>query len=321
MIAAFARTAILALALVATPALAGPVEDRAALVRLQQEDARLQSIGWRLATGNAPFCTPRPSIGLLLQDMANFTDPSPMRAAAGISGDVAVQAVAAGSPAEIAGLAANDEILAIEGRAMADLPPAKAGDWRRLASLHDLIGTALDRNGEVRIAFRRGGAHRRDLTIRGVPACPSRFELIEDSGRAVADGKRVLIGRKFAGLAYAEDEIAAAITHELAHNLLGHRAWLGEAGRKRSNIRLTEREADRLMPWLLANAGYSPDAAVRFFERWGPGNGGGIFRARTHDGWDERAAFIRGELATIATLRASGTAADWRTHFRREIEP
>ncbi|MFA9201437.1 MAG: hypothetical protein ACEQR8_09695, partial [Cypionkella sp.] len=125
--------------------------------------------------------------------------------------------------------------------------------------------------------------------------------------------------RKFAGFEYPEDELAAALAHEFAHNLLAHRAWLKGAGRKAKNIRLTEREADRLMPWLLANAGYDPAAAVRFFRKWGPGNDGWIFRAPTHDGWDERAEAVEGELPLIARVRASGGAADWRAHFRREV--
>ena len=35
---------------------------------------------------------------------------------------------------------------------------------------------------------------------------------------------------------------------------------------------------DRLMPWLLHNAGYDPAAAVRFMRTWGPKHGGWIFR-------------------------------------------
>lgn len=319
MIARFARVALAALTLAASPVLAGPEEDRAGLARLQAEDLRLQAIGWRLATGNAPFCGARPAIGLLLQDMANYSQPARMRAAAGIAEDIAVQAVVAGSPAAIAGLSANDEILAIDGRSMADLPPVKPGDWARLTALHDAIEAALARNGSVSLVWRAADGERRAATVPGVPACSSRFELLDSGGRAVADGKRVLIGRKFAGFSYAEDEVAAAVAHEFAHNLLGHRAWLRENGRTRKNIRVTEREADRLMPWILANAGYPPDAAVRFFERWGPGNDGWIFRARTHDGWDERAAFARAELASIDALVARDGAADWRTHFRREV--
>lgn len=307
-----------ALVLVGVPAHAGSASDRAALARLQAEDARLQTIGWKLAAGNAPFCAARPAIGLLLQDMANYAQPARMRAAAGIAGDIAVQAVVPGSPAARAGLVANAEIVAIDGRAMAALPPARAGDWRRLTGLHELIDAALVREGTVNIAWRDGAAVR-EATIAGAPACPTRFELLDRGGRAVADGTRVAIGRKFAGFAYAEDELAAALAHEFAHNLLAHRAWLKGAGRKAANIRLTEREADRLMPWLLANSGYDPQAAVRFFRKWGPGNGGWIFRAPTHDGWDERAELVARELPEIARLRTSEGGADWRTHFRRGL--
>jgi len=307
-----------ALALTAVPVRADAASDRAALAQLQAEDLRLQSIGWKLATANARSCDAKPAIGLLLQDMLNYAQPARMRAAAGIAGSVAVEAAVTGAPAALAGLSANAEIVSIDGTAMSGLPPAKAGDWRRLTGLHDLIDTALVREGAVRIAWRERDAVR-EATIRGVPACPTRFELLDSGGRAAADGKRVVIGRKFAGFDFPEDELAAALAHEFAHNLLAHRAWLKRAGRKAKNIRVTEREADRLMPWLLANAGYDPQAAVRFFKKWGPGNDGWIFRAPTHDGWDERAEFAAGELPQIAQLMASEGAADWRTHFRREV--
>lgn len=306
-----------ALVVAAAPASASLASDRAALAQLQTEDLRLQTVGWKLATANAPYCEAEPAIGLLLQDMANYAQPNRMRAAAGTAGDIAVEVAVPGSPAALAGLTPNDEIGGLAGRAMAALPPAKAGDWRRLTGLHDAIDAALARTGELEIEW-RDGARVRTATIRGVPACRTRFELLDSGGRAAADGTRVVIGRKFAGFRYPEDELAAALAHEFAHNLLAHRAWLKSAGRNTKNIRLTEREADRLMPWLLANAGYPPDAAVRFFKKWGPGNDGWIFRAPTHDGWDERADFVAGELPQISQLMASEGAADWRRHFRRD---
>ena len=321
MIRAVAAWTTVAAAFVANPASAGVAEDRAGLISLQAEDLRLQSLGWRLATANAPFCAnAAPAIGLLLQDMANYAEPARMRAAAGIRGDVAVEAAVPGAPAALAGLSANDEIVSIDGQAMAALPPAKANDWKRLASLHDAIDAALSREGSVRIAWRESDGSAHEANIKGVPACATRFELLDGGGRAVADGKRVIFGRKFAGFGLSEDEIAAAISHEFAHNLLAHRAWL-HGRRSMKNIRLTEREADRLMPWLLSNAGYDPAAAVRFFKKWGPGNDGWIFRAPTHDGWDERAEFVAGELPKIAALKAAGAPADWRTHFEREVTP
>ena len=319
MIRAGLTLAAYAAALVAHPANAGVAEDRAGLVSLQTEDLRLQSLGWRLATANAPFCAnAAPAIGLLLQDMANYAAPARMRAAAGIAGDVAVEAAVPSAPAALMGLSANDEIVAIDGQAMTALPPAKANDWRRLTGLHDAIDAALARDGSVRIAWREADGSAHEADIKGVPACPTRFELLDGGGRAVADGKRVVFGRKFAGFGLTEDEIAAAISHEFAHNLLAHRGWL-HGQRSAKNIRLTEREADRLMPWLLANAGYDPAAAVRFFHKWGPGNDGWIFRAPTHDGWDERADYAAAELPKIAALKAAGQPADWRTHFTREV--
>lgn len=320
------RPVALALAVtLAIGAAALHAQDRAqpgALHQLQHEDQRLQSIGWRLATGNALFCPDAaPAIGLLLQDMANYASPERIRAAVGIDGDVAVQAVAAGSPAEAAGLTANDAILAIDSVPMAALPPAKAGDWRRLTGLHDRIDASLAADGVVALDLRRGAGEVRSARVEGVPACPGRFELLDRGGKASADGARVLIGREFAGVTYGDDEFAAALAHEYAHNLLGHRAWLSAQGRKRKNVRLTEREADRLMPWLLANAGYDPQAAVRFFARWGPRHDGGLFRARDHDGWDERAQFAAAQATQVAALMVSEGAADWPRHFRREVEP
>ena len=312
---------LLTFALGAAPAQADLADDRAGLLTLQAEDLRMQSIGWRLATGNARFCAPKPAIGLLLQDVANYLEPKRMRAAAGIAGDIAAQAVVPGSPASLAGLAPNDEIVAIDGRAMAALPAVKAGDWRRLTGLHDAIDAALARDGAVKIAWRDKAGGMREAAVPGVPACPTRFELGSSGGRAVADGTRVIIGRKFAGVGYAEDEFAAALSHEFAHNLLAHKLWLRGKGRSVKNIRVTEGEADRLMPWLLANAGYAPDAAVRFFRRWGPTGDGWIFRARTHDGWDERVDAAQGELAQVSALMTREGAADWRAHFRRDTAP
>lgn len=308
---------VLALLLaVAQPALAGSREEAAAvaLAALQQSDARLLAVGWRLATGNAVYCSDaRPAVGLLLQDMAGYAEPEAMRKAAGIAGPIAVQAVAPGSPAEAAGLRANDEIAAIDGTVLAALP-AEDEDWRRLTRLHDTLDSSLAADGRVGLTVPDRG----EVTLEGVPACASRFEIIGGDG-AAAEGRRVVIGRKFVGLSYPEDEFAAAVAHEFAHNLMRHRVWLDRHGRKWKNVRATERETDRMMPWLLANAGYEPAAALRFMRRWGPDHGGGLFRKRTHEGWDERAETIEAEIALVEAVRAPDGSADWSRHFVREV--
>lgn len=293
-----------------------PQATAAAHAHFQAHDRLLQDIGWRLAAGNAPFCAARRAVGLQLQDMASYGDPARVRQALGIDGDFAVQTVASGSPAARAGLVPNAEVVAIEDQLLASAKAAERLDWQRIAGIHSAIDAVLAAKGSLVLTMKDGAR----ITLAGVAACPTRFELADGGTRALADGTRVQIGREFPGFTYPQDELAAAIAHELAHNLLGHRAWLDSNGRNMASVRVTEREADRLMPWLLANAGYDPQAALRFMQRWGPRHSGGIFRKRTHDGWDERAELITAEIAVVRPLLEQGGSADWRQHFRREVE-
>lgn len=303
--------------LLAAPLQAAPRADPA-LIELQARDAQLFAIGWRLATANAPFCAAAaPMLGVSLLDAGAFGDPEAVRSQLGLSDDIALGAVAAGSPAAAAGLAANDTLLAFGGRTIADGFPAGKPAWKRLVDLTAALDAAAAR-GPVSLTVASGNAPPRIVTVTPVPACPSRFEVLDSGGKAMAEGTRVIFGRSFPGFAYPEPEFAAAVAHEFAHNLLGHRKLLDASGRSLGNVRLTEREADRLMPWLLANAGFEPAAATRFMERWGPRHDGGLFRNRNHEGWDERADAIRAEVGKVAAMMASEGKADWRAHFERE---
>ncbi len=293
--------------------------ERAAIEQFQALDQKLQDVGWRLVRGNVDFCPKTVmSVGLQLQDMVSFGKPDVTRAALGLSGDFAVQTVAKASPAwNAGGLSANTEISTLSGENPNSWPAEDRYHWQRLTRAHDHIDTTLVKDGRLMLGLATGG----EMMLPPVEVCATRFELAGSGKRALAEGSRVVIGSKFVGFSYPEDQFAAAIAHELAHNVLQHRAWLDANGRKRKNVRLTEREADRLMPWLLANAGYDPRAAHRFMTTWGPRHDGGLFRARTHDGWDERAEFILAEIALIEAVQTDEDGADWSTRFRREIDP
>lgn len=302
------------------PARAQAAEDRmqVQLHRLQAEDARLQSLGWKLARANAPFCASvTPATGLLLADVRNFSRPDPVRRALGIAGDIAVEAVADGSPAQAAGLRAGDEVMAIGGAATSQLPQVPAGDYTRLEGLHAAIEAALAAGGSIAIEVAAPGAGSRSVTIAGQPACRSRFELLDDAGHAGADGSKVRIGRGILAENPGEGEAAGLVAHELAHNILGHRARLAALGRTSLAIRETEREADRLSVWLVANAGYDPQVAVSFMAGWGPRHDKGIFRAPTHDGWRDRVALMQAEAAKLQALldRGAKLPLDWRPWF------
>lgn len=294
--------------------------ERAAIARFQDADQRLQDVGWQLARGNVDFCPKRvPSIGLQLQDMASYGAPAVARTALGLKGDFAVQTAARGSPAAATGaFTRNREVVRLEGFDPNTWPASSAMDWQRLVTAHNHIEAMLTEHGGIAVGFADGGEAR----VEPVEVCATRFELLGAGKTAVADGARVVIGIDFPAFAYAEPEFAGVVAHELAHNVLGHDEWLDRNGRSNKNVRRTEREADRLMPWLLANAGYDPAAAVAFWEQWGRKHDSALLSLRTkHDGWDERAEFVAAELPQITALMAREGKADWRVHFRREIDP
>ncbi len=292
-----------------------------ALASLQQRDTMLFSVGWRLVTGNARYCEDAsPAPGLLLHDAHAYGDAGSIRSQLGLMGDIGVQAVAPGSPASRAGLAANMTLLELDGMPVAEHFPRSEPSWQRLVELHAAVVTAFA-DGEAQLRFARSGGELEEVTLAGEPACPTRFEVLDDGARALADGKRVIFGRDFPGFKFPEDQFAAAVAHELAHNLLKHRALLDREGRSRKLRRLTERDADRLMPWLLHNAGYDPRAAARFMDNWGRNHSRGFFtRALYNEGWDERLEHIEAEIAYLDTIRHNTGEADWQRDFRREAE-
>jgi hypothetical protein len=294
--------------------------ERAAIARYQDADQRLQDVGWQLARGNAPFC-PKvvPSIGLQLQDMASYGAPAIARDALGLAGDFAVQTAARGSPAALSGaFTRNREVVRLERFDPNGWSAGGAMDWQRLARAHDHVEAMLTEHGGIAVGFADGSEAR----VTPAEVCATRFELMGEGGKAVADGTRVVIGIGFPAFAYAEEPVfAALVAHELAHNVLGHDAWLDRNGRRAKLVRRIEREADRLIPWLLANAGYDPEAGVTFMTRWGSAHDSGLRMRYGHDGWDERAKAIAAEAVLVKALMAREGRADWRSHFRREIDP
>lgn len=319
------RAAALAALLAIQPASApdpAPIDysaERAAIGAYQDFDQRLQDVGWRLAAANAPFC-PKvvPSIGLQLQDMASYGAPAVARAALGLTGDFAVQTAARGSPAALSGaFTRNREVIRLERFDPNRWPSARQMDWERLVRAHDHVEAMLIEHGGIAIGFADGGEAR----VVPVPVCATRFELMGEGTKAVADGSRVVMGIHSPNFGFEEPLFAGAVAHELAHNVLGHDAWLDRNGRAARNVRRIEREADRLIPWLLANAGYDPAAATQFMIAWGKANDARLRLRRTHDGWDERADLIAAEVAIVTGLMAREGRADWARHFRRAIDP
>lgn len=293
-----------ALALAASvPAQAQPADD------LQQDDALVQTIGWRLSHANAAFCArAAPATGLLLGDVQTFANPAAARAAYGLSGDIAVAAVAAGSPAEAAGLAANAVVTAIEGTPVG--PPPPRGRWDRVWALQARLEAAAAQRGEVVLTLADGRA----VTVPAAPSCGVRFILDDAKDNAGATRSQVRIGRRALDqLGRDEAMIAAVLAHELAHAALDHETRLGTGPRNTAAVRATEREADRLSVWIMANAGYPLEAALRMIHLIGP-RGLLVIPGASHG----KASTREREMADeIAVMRAQPDT-NWALRFRRE---
>ena len=283
------------------------------LQALQADDARLQTIGFRLATANAAFCDDiQPTSGLLLADMRNFASPERVRLAMKLSGDFAVQAVVTGSAAAASGVVAGDEVLTLDGEDLTKLPSKPANDTARIIAVQDRIDRALLAHGAFTLGLRG-----RKVTISGQPACRGRFEV--QTGGQGANGGRVVAGvsQKMLSLTASDNEAAFVSAHEFSHVILRHAARLAVEGRKTANVLATEREADRLALWLMANAGYDPAAAPVFLRRWGRKGLADMFRQGTHDRTEPRARAAEAELAAlVAAPKTSAGTRDWRGHFK-----
>ena len=283
----------------------------------QQNEERLFALTYRLASANAAYCDETvPELGLLLHDAQAYGAPDAVMSTLGMSGPIGVQAIAKGSPADAAGIRQNHTLVSVNDRAVDSLPFRPDRPWSRLADIRTLIATSA-RDGPVRLTLADPERLNFEATVEASEACRSQIELVAGDDGASADGERILIGDQFPGLRYADDELAAVIAHEMAHNILGHIQYLEVAGRNEGRGRASERDADRLMPWLLHNAGLSPQAGADMIRRHGPRHGGGIFRNRSHDGWDERADLVEREIVKIAALKRpqGDDRLDWRDHF------
>lgn len=288
------------------PAELQAVRDLAAL------DLRVATIGERLAaSGLCPNASRGP--GWVVQDLAQYSAAlrPAAREALGLGELPTVVAVVPGSAAGRSGVRVGDQL----HRVGTEPVPAKAKGYARLQQVDDRVEQGLA-NGALGLQVRRG-ASTLDVMLRPVPGCASRFQLLPGAGlNAKADGRYVQVSGGLVEFVANEDELALVIAHELAHNILGHRARLDAAGvsrglfagfgKNRGRIRETELEADRLALYLMTRAGYDPSVAPAFWQRFGRKLVPGFLSDGTHPGTAERVRRAEAEITRIRQQRAAG---------------
>jgi predicted Zn-dependent protease len=146
----------------------------------------------------------------------------------------------------------------------------------------------------------------RTVRLRPEMVCKSDFWVdVRTKRDAGADGERVRVTTGLIDYLLNDDELAVVVSHEMAHNVLGHRDRIEAAKSSKTRVvKATEAEADRLSVWLMVNAGYDPEAAITFWQRYGQETGLGIFTAPTHYRWQNRVAMLREEIEAMKKVKA-----------------
>ena len=295
---------VLALLLLAelSPAWSAAPRTTASLASIRAVDRRVATIGHRLAVANLAWCGRTEwRHGLVLLQLSDIAGGlrGEVLSAFGTAQGLGIMALAADGPAERAGLRPNDIITGFDSH---PLPAGQASNQSWFAAL----GTAFE-DGEAQVAILRGGASM-TIRVRGERGCATVFQGAPRQSRdANADGVTVNVNVGLIDYAEGDDELAAVMAHEFAHNVLRHRDRLSATGRRSSAVRQTEIEADRLSVYLMERAGYDPEAAIRFWNRYGP-HPLNFLRSRDHPGWRERVALMQAEIAKIRAARAAGHA-------------
>jgi hypothetical protein len=283
---------------------------------LRQADLRLAGVLFHLASANDELCQKHgPLTGLVLHASAAYDEairPSVIRYFH-FESPLAVEAVVAGSPAARAGVLPDDSILAIDG---APLGHDETRD-EALASID-----ARGANHSITLTLARA-EQKQAITIIPARGCLAHAEtVVNDDLNAATDGSIIQVDAGLINLIGGDDQaLAAIVAHELAHVVLDHPQRLTAAhvdrglfkgfGRSARLFKQTENEADRLSVTLMANAGYDPKAAVRYWLTYGPQIDKGRGLGSTHLSWRKRAALIDQEVHRVAEEHRRPIVPDW----------
>jgi hypothetical protein len=301
------RSVFTLLLITASTASAAPKANQIASYRaLLAQDLRVATVGYRLASANAPFCKMTVhSPGWVLHSYRQYPDRDLAQAAFPFPTPLAIAAIVPGGPADKAGLKA--------GYGLSNYPPPGGIWWGGELKVHkpsyELVDTVNRQIGELlatgkplMLPFQASAdGPEKSFTIDAPAICASEYWVDARAKKdAGADGEKVRITSGLIDYVANDDELAAIMAHELAHNLLNHRAQLeGLKKNKTSAIRATEVDADQLSIWLIANASYDPRAAIRFWQRYGPTKVQGIFAAKTHLPWRQRIMTLEAEIGAM----------------------
>lgn len=297
-----------------------------ALIGLQD---RLYDVAAPLLVNNAVLCrnNARNLLGFTAKTKYSYTSEFVDAAAAlGLSDQLEVTGVLAGSGAAKVGLQRGDKLVTIQ-----DKPVPTGADAERQTAL--LLGPLVNGRNSIKLTVARNG-NNQTMSIPLTRACAFGIELGNtENVISYADGRRVLISSGMMKFTKNDDELALVIAKEMAHNTLTHPA------RQRSTATMTgvidnlirlrpdtaalngmagvkpypqqmDAAADKLALYMVARAGYKVDNAAAFWQRLATTYPASALNGYTaiHPGTDYRLSAIQQAVTDIQAKQATDTA-------------
>lgn len=280
-----------------------------------------------LITKNAPLCktASRPLLGFTAKNKYSYP-PELTRAVEGTLGlddGLQVMQVLEGSGAIRAGIRRGDQLQSLQGQSLPRGPQAENEAAR-------IIGPLLKNATDIQVSLQRSG---KPLTLQVAltPACAFAIDIGHAPHvNAYADGRRIMVTQGMLDTLHADEELAAILAREIAHNVQKHavtmklaatqsgiidallpltpdlKPFAGSAGLRPMDDKL-DQEADRLAAYLMARAGYAPEAVMHAAQKLAQAVPASVPNGYTalHPWTEERAALMR---TTLAEIRQKQTA-------------
>ncbi|MEO0317572.1 MAG: hypothetical protein RL404_1249 [Pseudomonadota bacterium] len=282
---------------------------------------RVYRVAAPLITKNAPLCkaASRPILGFTAKNKYSYP-PELTRAAEStlkLDDGLQVMQVLEGSGAMRAGIRRGDQLQSLQ-----DLPLPRGAQAENEAAR--IVSPLLKNATEIQVGLIRNGKPQ-TVQVPLTQACAFAIEVGHaPQVNAYGDGRRIMLTQGMLDFLTPDDELAAIIAREIAHNVQRHAAamkmaatmsgiidallplspdlkpFAGSAGLRAVDDKL-DQEADRMALYLLARAGYAPDAAQRALQKLAQAYPASVTNGYTalHPWTDERAALLRTTMTEI----------------------
>jgi hypothetical protein len=189
--------------------------------RFLSDNRRLHSVAFPILAANVDLCAEKGKIAAKtgLQTVGHGVFPRDYQGAAkavlGTERALFVAGVVPGSPAAQAGFKEGDLLLSANKVTVPD------GDDAATVFAEEM--NRISKAGTSIVARIRRSGSEMDITLIPIPACDYGYGIAQNSDvNAFADGRRIVFHTGMMRFANIDEELAAVVGHELAHNLMGH---------------------------------------------------------------------------------------------------